>query len=904
MSFIFSTVNGSHIGGTRPEVNGGMFYGTAFEQGTRESMLTSLYRMSEYQLTQDVDDFWNPMMKKEDANHWAQQNGISDLKFDKDTPTDEVLLLTRRHIEERDRQLILSSGADGSWGRAAGRFGTQFLGSVLNPLDLPLMFVPVVGNAGKAAQMEGRLGAALTRGMVTEESLAAKGLAMRGYTAAMVEGAVGQAITEIPFMISQQQSGFDYTAEDFATNVAAGAAFGGAIHTLGFALRGAKSLLDRLSPETRKNMGMGAMDDFVRGEDIDPAKYVNLDDDVVANKTLSDTIRKVENADESFKEAYARMSPKHKEVFEFNRGNKLVDENGLPIIVYHGRTWEGDTFDASMLGKNTRAASAGEGFFFAGNVKTSQYYILRSKYQNDPQIAKIFDQMDDISRKIKEKPEAANETLKEQYRQLQQQVSDQLGIDNVFREGGNVGAFMISMKNPMEVDFEGAFHRPQTYYDILKKAKAAGHDGVVIRNTFDGGPLDDIYVAFDSKSIRSAYEYRIARDVNERLKSQKGALNDYKSREELKKRSKESLRQREVADGNTLPVEEVQRHQYTDQPTADDIAGLDEDLEFLRQNVDVSDMDKLTGNVRSNDWVIDTSVERPKMFEKMARFGHEHSMEEWKAFLPDASTWKASDFINAVKADISPAAGEVFDELVALDPTLADIKVSFDRDLLNKMGANGLYKGSQDEIVLNGSVSAKTFFHELVHGSAVRRWREDLHSNNMLNVAINKGENYLAGLKRYALITENEPLKNLVNAYLRAVEFHFNVIDSPTDLRTLVNGRTKDYFASVSEPHYGLFNFDEFIAEALSNRQFQMFLNSIPGKANKTLFREFLDIIRDFFGITKSGRLLDDVLTDFRALTQVGERDSRRFLDHLEKAKSYDVNENMLTKASTCLLNA
>lgn len=63
----------------------------------------------------------------------------------------------------------------------------------------------------------------------------------------------------------------------------------------------------------------------------------------------------------------------------------------------------------------------------------------------------------------------------------------------------------VRMDNPYVFDQRGSEYRETTYNDIIKKGKAKGHDGVVITNTFDGGPLDNIFVAFDNKQVKGYF---------------------------------------------------------------------------------------------------------------------------------------------------------------------------------------------------------------------------------------------------------------------------------------------------------------------------------------------------------------------------------------------------------------
>lgn len=1025
-------------------------------------MFTSLYRMSEYSLAKEYDPELNPYIPRKEAIDWAKNEGV-DINFDYDPTSDEMSLLVERKKAENDRQSILASGTTGG-GRVAGRMGVQFLGSILNPLDLPLMFLPIVGSGTKAAQGTTAVSRVLSRGLVTEEALAARGLAMKGYTAAIIEGAVGQAITEIPLMISNQQSEIDYTGSDLVTNIALGGAFGAGINTLRLGVNGVLNMHRRLTPKTQENMMGGAQDDFLRGRDIDPGRYVDLDDEVGATKTLTSTVREFDEADANFKKNYSALSPKQKDLYEFNKGNKLVDGNGLPVIVYHGRTWEGDEFDPTTLGKNTGASSAKEGFFFAGSPKTSQYYIIKSQFQNDPRVSDIMDKMDAIQKELKNNPAESNEILKSEMEALGNEAADRLGVDSVFREGGNVSAFMVSMKNPKIVDFEGQFHRPQTYKQVIAEAKAAGHDGVVIRNTFDGGPLDDIYVAFDKNSIKSAYDYRVIRDANKKIEGNQQAIADYKARQEKKAQAKAQMLQKEVDDGKMIPAEQVKT--YREQPDESEFAAIEEELEFLRGlDLEEEDWNKMTGRMAdvgdlsksksgSDDIMPDSKVRDESgnlkklyhggekgitSFDQLKRPGSAykqnslHSEGIWftpnkgvkgvpedefmssyastyalnypegeiyevyvnitnpkkisqfdasditldelvaqgydGAYTIDTGFWIATDpkQIQFVAEDVFPSKGKAksewdlraeklrrfnndltldqwhkltntplfggkyetstdllieglrlhmpdmakaFDTLLEIDPTLNEISVRFDENLLTNQRAYGLYDGSVDAITMNGSSSIKTLLHELVHGSAVRRFRKDLSATmGSLRTTILKGDDYLKSLLDYSKKTKNKPMAKLVQAYELAVKKFETSYDG--NLRKYLNGNSDAFFADLEVPHYGLLNFDEFIAEALSDRSFQLFLQGIPAVKGspKTLLESFVDTFREFFflkttfeGQKGTTTLLDEVLQDYSEMVKQGIRNPNDYLKPLRKMSSADVNAPLLRQASNCLL--
>lgn len=69
---------------------------------------------------------------------------------------------------------------------------------------------------------------------------------------------------------------------------------------------------------------------------------------------------------------------------------------------------------------------------------------------------------------------------------------------------GSIRNLYAKIQNPLVVDQQGAKYREETYASILSRAEAAGHDGVIIQNTYDGGPLDDIFAAFSNTAFKSA----------------------------------------------------------------------------------------------------------------------------------------------------------------------------------------------------------------------------------------------------------------------------------------------------------------------------------------------------------------------------------------------------------------
>lgn len=867
MSFIFSDLAPSKLGEASPRIPASTYYGAAFEQGVHDSMLGSIYRWSDYQATLDPDPFFNPYISRQTAENWARRSGVQGLEFEDDMTQEEVGLLIKRKYEEQNRYRILAAGGQGAT-RKVGMFGTAFLGSIANPLDLPLMFIPVVGSASKAATLSkaGKVGASyLARGLITEEALIEHGLLLKGYTAAMLEGSIGQAITEIPLIVANKQEQADYGLENSMLNIAMGAGFGAAIHTFRLGFRNAKSLHSRLSKTTKENMATGAMDDFLRGKDLDPARYLDLDEVVVEGKNMGKVIDDLERADAEFKERLEReLTPAQREIWEWNKNNKLRDTQGLPLVVYHGRTWKGEQFDPLMMGKNTRAGSARKGFFFAGSARTSQYYIIRAAYQNDPKVMGILDEMSDAHRRIAKDPAKADKVLTERLEELKQQLSDRYGLENVFREGGNVSAFMLKMENPKIIDLKGEFHRPKTYADIIDEAKAAGHDGVVIKNTFDGGPLDDVYVVFDKDQIRSAYQYRVANDAQARAAKVKGAIDDFKKREQAKAQKHQEELDKDIDNLESPGPPRI----HEEVPTNEEVRLLEEEIERLTDELGIDP--RVVGNVHNvhEPPYSPHSISVPEA----VRFHAEISKAQWQKIIGKKDGLTVGDFAAAID-QLSPKHAQVLKKIIEMNPDLEGLKVRFDPDLDAK-GFLGTYHGQTDTIQLSSAIAPRTIVHEAVHATAVRKVRNaafgELPRTEATSLFIARGSDYLNRLSRFANTTKNEPLRELIKTYVRAVEI-FAMKHDPT-IRQLLNGDERVFIAGLKNPHYGLLNIDEFIAEAVSNRRFQDFLRSMNSTKSRTLFSDFVTAIKRLLGFEESNSMLDDVLESYERFVKKGER--------------------------------
>lgn len=132
--------------------------------------------------------------------------------------------------------------------------------------------------------------------------------------------------------------------------------------------------------------------------------------------------------------------------------SKVVDEQGKPLVVYHGTLRQFEQFSANMMGRNTQAADTlqGSAFFFS------------------------------------DKPYMPNEFAS--------------------MYGGNLIPAYLSLKNPLVVDLPKMTPN-NIAYEIIR-AKEEGHDGLIVSRTpgFKGGMIETgtFHIAFSPEQIKSA----------------------------------------------------------------------------------------------------------------------------------------------------------------------------------------------------------------------------------------------------------------------------------------------------------------------------------------------------------------------------------------------------------------
>jgi hypothetical protein len=236
------------------------------------------------------------------------------------------------------------------------------------------------------------------------------------------------------------------------------------------------------------------------------------------------------------------------EAGDMEGAQRMVDqaarEAGYEIQANHGTNTGFNSFSTDRLGSNTGAASAKRAFFFAGKEETANSYRKGSglgvdevkkwrspkDLSSDPMAAPILEnaleygvapswyakergvrdqELDAIGafkRHLSNDPKngrVAFQTAKTEALNAVQRL-EYGDVDFVNRPlGGRLLKASLKMQNPLVVDYAGG-QRFKTFNDVLKEARASGHDGAIFKNVRDGGPVDTIYAVFDPNQIKSA----------------------------------------------------------------------------------------------------------------------------------------------------------------------------------------------------------------------------------------------------------------------------------------------------------------------------------------------------------------------------------------------------------------
>lgn len=195
--------------------------------------------------------------------------------------------------------------------------------------------------------------------------------------------------------------------------------------------------------------------------------------------------------------------------------SKVVDENGDPLVVYHGTNQPIEQFSVERLGASTRSASARHGFFFTSDEVVAQLYADNAARTVVANVEAFEAQRDKLQAEVGRLEKVAQRTGKAADWQAYEDAMpawEELEIETMRADdtGQNVVSVYLSIQNPKVVDFEGEgiLRLEGGFGDLIADARKEGYDGLILRNIDDTpnmSRVSDHFVAFEPTQIKSVF---------------------------------------------------------------------------------------------------------------------------------------------------------------------------------------------------------------------------------------------------------------------------------------------------------------------------------------------------------------------------------------------------------------
>jgi hypothetical protein len=192
--------------------------------------------------------------------------------------------------------------------------------------------------------------------------------------------------------------------------------------------------------------------------------------------------------------------------------SKVVDENGEPLVVYHGTSDQFTAFDADRY-QSINKGDFGEGFYFTPKKGQAKLYSQDAIKKTDPEVLALQKEYEAQAKQLGTSTMMAAIDLglnSPEYKKLQQfenRLDQKLQSINKGNDEIIIDSY-LSLENPLIVKSTSASDP-----FLAQSAKERGHDGIIVK--FDSGRVDEI-VAFSPEQIKSATGNRGTFDAGER----------------------------------------------------------------------------------------------------------------------------------------------------------------------------------------------------------------------------------------------------------------------------------------------------------------------------------------------------------------------------------------------------
>lgn len=242
----------------------GLGFTTGFDQAISDNLITK-----GHQAFKANTDYYSPRISREDALKRAEENGVKLTLEEDQTDIGEDtlnLLIDRQYKRNLNSHIIARSNS------VLAPFAGQLIGSMTDPINVALNFVPVVGQARYAkwlANASGIGGRAAVRAGV-----------------GFAEGVVGATIAEPASYLLSQQLQDDYTMADSLMNIGVGGVMGSTFHV------GLGAIGDGIKAYKARNISEGPMlgPDPLYGPEAPPVKDIEIDEVKMKDKEVKERI--------------------------------------------------------------------------------------------------------------------------------------------------------------------------------------------------------------------------------------------------------------------------------------------------------------------------------------------------------------------------------------------------------------------------------------------------------------------------------------------------------------------------------------------------------------------------------------------------------------------------------------
>ena len=596
--------------------------------------------------------------------------------------------------------------------------------------------------------------------------------------------------------------------------------------------------------------------------------------------------------------------------------SKVVDENGEPLVVYHGtsRRLNNNSFNSGFIfASNNDIISAGYGFQRKG-FSVGIDYALSNFAGKD--INSFRNYIDNLIKGLETEIELgenmpfyqegdldANKNLIKELKKAKQEIKNR----DIFKElKFNIFNLFQNVKNPLIVDAKGKYwhsiefeETTKNTNEIAKIAKDRGYDGLIITNVIDKGAevskngeyaeVANDYIVFNPNQVKSATDnIGTFSRTNDRIdyyneeESAFGISYNGESKIQLQSKIDDRIKSIEKERGNlsnVLSLMDIAKEDFKNLPLERKVGALRRKAAGFNKSyntkIKVDDKGNIIHNLKELDSVL-SELKNPKLADnlidkwhkKQASLRQEEINKELE--LLNREDYISEDSIkNTIKGE--KAIAILKQEGVTLDNSLIN-------EFLSKVKSTNPYHQlfkQVVEILRNNNIPINIVIDSTLENIAARKQDNFKTATIRINPILLLG--YLmtddkANIKGNIMKIVTHELIHAVTAEILESHPSWAKVRGFDKAQTEFTTKTWNLYLQCKEQlkgtrWYGLKNAKEFIAVALTDRNFQVALSKIKVK-EKSAFKRFINYITDLFnkifevqGINIKDSVLEEVIS-------------------------------------------